>query len=316
MNKLYTHNLTRQYGNGHGSTYQQATKTVADYESEIRGLEKEIEIAKAKLQKSKKVKRNENRHTNIYTSEFDGHITDISNCKYHGWTTSSEVNKYFKKIIPFVLPEKWFCLVTKENHEILDKWRLSVARTYKAHGIDIGTPVLSMHPDDGSNFFSYSLKEMLTKSQFKGYVEITTEQFINYVLKLEPAPKMKERKISPTQAQSIVDIACPSWKQNLAAIWARDIVLGLEININEEFYKEMRKACTAPQHELFDKIFGKDVEVYTKGTPCLVRHFSNNSWCLAYADGNGMFYHDSKNKGNVRVYTYHMKLDVNKLSNE
>ena len=46
MNKLYTHNLTRQYGNGHGSTYQQATKTVADYESEIRGLEKEIEIAR------------------------------------------------------------------------------------------------------------------------------------------------------------------------------------------------------------------------------------------------------------------------------
>jgi hypothetical protein len=32
------------------------------------------------------------------------------------------------------------------------------------------------------------------------------------------------------------------------------------IEISEDFYKEMRKACTAEQHKLFDDIFGKDVE--------------------------------------------------------
>ena len=253
----------------------------------------------------------------IYTSEFDNNITDNSNCKFHGWNTSV-VNKFFKKIIPFVLPEKLYCIVTKENHIILDKWRLSVATTYNKQSISIGTPVLSKHPFDGSHFYSFSIKDMLAESDFEDYEEITTEQFIKYVLNDNGPNKtiQKERKLTPAQAQSIVDIACKTWKEKLVALWARDIVLGLDIIITEEFYKEMRNACTRPQHELFDKIFGKDFEAYPKGTPCLVRSTPTCSWFLAYADGNGMFYHFSQKNGSVRDYPYHMKLDANNLPND
>jgi hypothetical protein len=69
---------------------------------------------------------------------------------------------------------------------------------------------------------------------------------------------MKKFTITAEQAQSIIDIACGTWKKQLAEKWANNIVLGNEIEVSEEFYKVMRAACTAPQNELFDKIFGKD----------------------------------------------------------
>jgi hypothetical protein len=69
---------------------------------------------------------------------------------------------------------------------------------------------------------------------------------------------VKKFTITAEQAQSIINIACSAWKKQLAEKWANNIVLGDEIEVSEEFYKEMRAACTAPQNELFDKIFGKD----------------------------------------------------------
>lgn len=73
-----------------------------------------------------------------------------------------------------------------------------------------------------------------------------------------PKQDMKKFTITAELAQSIIDIACNAWKKQLAEKWANNIVLGNEIEISEEFYKEMRAACTPPQNELFDKIFGKD----------------------------------------------------------
>ena len=73
-----------------------------------------------------------------------------------------------------------------------------------------------------------------------------------------PKQDMKKFTITAELAQSIIDIACGTWKKQLAEKWANNIVLGNEIEISEEFYKEMRAACTPPQNELFDKIFGKD----------------------------------------------------------
>jgi hypothetical protein len=69
---------------------------------------------------------------------------------------------------------------------------------------------------------------------------------------------MKPRIITAEQAQSIIDIACIKWKPQLAHKWANNIVLKTDIGISEEFYQEMRKACTGPQNDLFDQIFGKD----------------------------------------------------------
>lgn len=63
-------------------------------------------------------------------------------------------------------------------------------------------------------------------------------------------------QITHIQAQQIIDIACDTWKKTLASKWAVDIVMGKPIEITGEFYREMRCACTVPQHKLFDTIFG------------------------------------------------------------
>jgi len=69
---------------------------------------------------------------------------------------------------------------------------------------------------------------------------------------------MKNRILTPQNAQQIINAACPTWRTILAKEWATNIVLRQNNEIDEEFYKEMRSACTASQHELFDSIFGKD----------------------------------------------------------
>jgi len=74
---------------------------------------------------------------------------------------------------------------------------------------------------------------------------------------------MKNRTITAQQAQSIIDIACKDWKPVLAKHWAVTIVQKGNIEITEEYYKEMRSACTVDQHKLFDEIFGKDVKEFT-----------------------------------------------------
>jgi len=69
---------------------------------------------------------------------------------------------------------------------------------------------------------------------------------------------MKNRILTPEDATRIINVACWSWKPILADKWAKNIVLDMNIEIDEEFYKEMRSACTNPQNDLFDTIFGKD----------------------------------------------------------
>jgi len=71
------------------------------------------------------------------------------------------------------------------------------------------------------------------------------------------------RILKPNEAQSIIDIACPTWKQKLAKLWSLSIVMDENISITQDFYKEMRKACTDSQNKLFDEIFGKDTPIET-----------------------------------------------------
>lgn len=126
---------------------------------------------------------------------------------------------------------------------------------------------------------------------------------------------MKTRIIKPEQAQSIIDIACSGWKNTLFDKWGKQIVLKQEIAVEEDFYQEMRKACTTPQNELFDKIFGKEEKLIPKGTPCLVRTCDLYSWELAYSNGDGKFTNTSKEKY-VRKFTHVQVLDVNNLPTE
>jgi len=73
------------------------------------------------------------------------------------------------------------------------------------------------------------------------------------------------KTITYQQAQQIIDIACSEWKDTLFEKWGKDIILKRSIVISQEFYDQMRKACTASQHKLFDEIFGKDKPEYKVG---------------------------------------------------
>lgn len=117
-------------------------------------------------------------------------------------------------------------------------------------------------------------------------------------------------KLSPENAQAIIDIACSSWKNKLAARWASNIVLKEVIPVNEEAYKEMRKSCTHQQHELFDKIFGKDESFPPKGTICRVwiPGTSEGSIYLGLSDGKGGFHNDGTNLNNYDLKFTHYEV--------
>jgi hypothetical protein len=91
--------------------------------------------------------------------------------------------------------------------------------------------------------------------------KFSVKDFINNIIQPNPKTMVNTttRILKPNEAQSIIDVACPTWKQKLAKLWSLSIVMGDNFSITQEFYKEMRKACTYSQHKLFDEIFGKDV---------------------------------------------------------
>jgi hypothetical protein len=120
----------------------------------------------------------------------------------------------------------------------------------------------------GSNYFMVKLSDIqrLAKEQ-------------NFNQKQEENMK----KITYQQAQNIIDVACEAWKKELFTIWGQDIIFKRNIEITETFYQKMRKACTAPQNELFDDIFGKDVISYKVGDWvvgwfCKNDKYSNKAW--------------------------------------
>lgn len=71
-------------------------------------------------------------------------------------------------------------------------------------------------------------------------------------------------KLKEKNAKKIIDIACNDWTEKLAKIWGADLLVDSYVMISEEFYREMRLACTEPQNKLFDKIFGEDVVIEYK----------------------------------------------------
>ena len=107
----------------------------------------------------------------------------------------------------------------------------------------------------------------------------------------------KIRIITSVQAQSIIKIACEGWKNTLIEKWGRQIALEEDIEIEESFYKEMRRVCTTAQHELFDTIFGTlRVCPYSQGELIFVKFNNNLTWELRYATGT------LDDDGNVEVF--------------
>jgi hypothetical protein len=90
---------------------------------------------------------------------------------------------------------------------------------------------------------------------------IVERENVDLVNSTEGKNQMKNRILTPANAQRIISVACSAWKSKLAEKWATNIVLNKDTEISEEFYQEMRTACTAEQNEIFDEIFGKDEQL-------------------------------------------------------
>lgn len=67
-------------------------------------------------------------------------------------------------------------------------------------------------------------------------------------------------KLSRKDGVRIINAACEDWRMRLAQEW---VVLLFEdlVEVSEEFYRKMRRACTPDQHKLLDEIFGNDVDL-------------------------------------------------------
>jgi len=78
-------------------------------------------------------------------------------------------------------PEKWYIPVTEENRAELERWRQSVATSYRSHRLrpKLGV-LLSKHIKDGSYYFADTVDEFRHNPKYKeysDYQEITLEQF-------------------------------------------------------------------------------------------------------------------------------------------
>lgn len=170
--------------------------------------------------------------------------------------TKDELIKYITmKEEEFVLPKKWFIRVTNENKKVINDWKV---KKYYNDNLFEHSYLYVKNNGAGEYDFSY----------VNTYTEITFEQFKKYVLKEDNIVEEEKEsrfpfKLTPEDAQSIIEIACSTWKNKLAKKWATDIVLNKVTEISEDFYKEMRKACTPDQHISFDRIFGKDEKEFT-----------------------------------------------------
>lgn len=164
----------------------------------------------------------------------------------------------------------------------------------------------------GEMYVMHEIKDYDGRNYYMTPLSIIQELDKKEQSKSEP---MKTRIIKPEQGQQIIDIACSGWKEKLFDKWGKQIVLKQEIAVEEDFYQEMRKACTTPQNELFDKIFGKEEEFIPKGTPCLVRGSDYYCWKLVYSNGDGTFEATDSKKSHNK-WTYVQVLDVNNLPTE
>lgn len=197
----------------------------------------------------------------IYNGIFDSRSEDVA-------------LRLGKKIItlPKSFPSKWYLKINDSNKEVANEWRRSVARTYLDVIPHDGEIVISEPYKDGSYYlagdsqkaevFNLNLKE-ISLEQFLEHVYVPWKNRLmegQEIMINETKQEEKMRTITWNQGQEIIDIACAEWKERLFTYFGKNIVLKQTIEVQDEHYRQMRKACTKEQHELFDKIFGKEKE--------------------------------------------------------
>ena len=137
-----------------------------------------------------------------------------------------------------------------------------VIKFFKSKGVDTGD-----FKGDSTLFPYYGLKNGGFDNYSDNYVVKRNLKIIELPETDKIEKEMKKRVIKSEEAQSIINIACGVWKRKLAGLWSTKIVLGEDIEIEEEFYLEMRNACTSVQHILFDTIFGPDTNEIDLSNP-------------------------------------------------
>jgi hypothetical protein len=148
------------------------------------------------------------------------------------------------------LPKHWYIVCTEESIEDLREWRMLQNPTFLRNKSDMKVNhTLLSNKYDGSWFLMTDVEDSVFLGGRK-FEPITYEQFKTLV-------KMN-RKITPEQAQRIISIACNEWKQTLSEKWGKSIALRDIIEVNDDFYTQMRHACSVSQNEVLDEIFGKD----------------------------------------------------------
>ncbi len=189
-----------------------------------------------------------------------GDALDITNlCKnsdfYREWHEEWDEDKFLEYCgVEVGLPKKWYVKVTDENREILNNWRKSVCDNGWKDYIMLDNCRVISEKYDGS-YCAYWDEEYYTE---RYYQEITTEQFIKYVLK-DNKPKetnQMKTKVKATEVLEIHSIACLGWKVKIAGFLKRtDSEQNIEFTQDE--VNEMFDAATKEQKPVLERIFGK-----------------------------------------------------------
>lgn len=191
---------------------------------------------------------------------FTTYYYGLVNGMFSNWNIESVKSNNAKIItLPEPFPERWYMVCTKENREVANEWRKSVAKMHLTATPFFGEIFISEPFNDGSYFLAGLIEGSMVKNL--NLTEISFEQFKEHVLK---QPKQSNKiKITSEQAQKIIDMVSPSckWKERLLDLWAKSIVLKQEIEVSDELYKEGYKDASESQKKVLDGIFGKSKEV-------------------------------------------------------
>ncbi|MEX0597372.1 MAG: hypothetical protein WD512_12835 [Candidatus Paceibacterota bacterium] len=72
------------------------------------------------------------------------------------------------------------------------------------------------------------------------------------------------KKLNRKDFKKIHDIACEDWKGKLIDWYGSKFAVEDTVEIKDKEYSIMRNACTDEQSQLFDKIFGKELDITDK----------------------------------------------------
>ena len=143
----------------------------------------------------------------------------------------------------------WYIEITEENYSMLLKWRKAQPNYTKSYDgcFEIGYCVTNKHCDDESNIVACNAS-VLSKDVYlyKGYVQLTTEEFKQQVLNQKDMEQTPTQTITRKQLELIYNVACGTWKEKIEKLAKRDPFSNNIVLTNDEVI-EMFKASNIEQ---------------------------------------------------------------------